>query len=81
MRGRVDSSPDNAGRASTARWPGSGKRDGKAYVRNQRLNAPQDETTSSNLADQGWVATHTRTTMVSSGELFGRLMSPVRRPR
>ena len=30
------------GRASTARWPGSGKQDGKAYVRNQRLNAPQE---------------------------------------
>ncbi len=30
------------GRASTARWSGSGKQDGKAYVRNQRLNAPQD---------------------------------------
>ena len=29
-------------RASTARWSGSGKRDGKAYVRNQRLNAPQE---------------------------------------
>jgi hypothetical protein len=29
------------GRARTARWPGSGKQDGKAYVRNQRLNAPQ----------------------------------------
>ncbi len=29
------------GRVSTARWPGSGKQDGKAYVRNQRLNAPQ----------------------------------------
>ncbi len=30
------------GRASTARWSGSGKQDGKAYVRNQRLNAPQE---------------------------------------
>ena len=47
------------GRASTARWPGSGKRDGKAYVRNQRLNASQDETTSSNLADPGWAAART----------------------
>jgi hypothetical protein len=27
---------------------------------NQRLNAPQDETTSSNLTDQGWVVTRTR---------------------
>ena len=47
------------GRASTVRWSGSGKQDGKAYVRNQRLNAPQDETTSSNLTDLGWVATRT----------------------
>ena len=30
------------GRASTVRWSGSGKQDGKAYVRNQRLNAPQE---------------------------------------
>lgn len=30
------------GRARTARWPGSGKHDGEAYVRNQRLNAPQE---------------------------------------
>ncbi len=29
-------------RVSTARWPGLGKRDGKAYVRNQRLNASQE---------------------------------------
>jgi hypothetical protein len=29
-------------------------------VRNQRLNASQDETTSSNLTDQGWVAARTR---------------------
>ena len=29
-------------RTSTARWSGSGKRDGEAYVRNQRLNAPQE---------------------------------------
>jgi hypothetical protein len=28
--------------ASTVRWPGPGKHDGKAYVRNQRLNAPQE---------------------------------------
>lgn len=27
------------------------------YVRNQRLKAPQEQTTSSNLADLGWVAT------------------------
>ncbi len=69
------------GQASTARWSGSGKRDGKAYVRNQRLNASQENTTSSNLADLGWVATRTRTARWSGGELFGWLMSPVGRPR
>ena len=58
------------GRASTARWSGSGKQDGKAYVRNQRPNAPQEKPTSSNLADQGWVATRTRTTTASNGELL-----------
>jgi hypothetical protein len=34
------------------------------YVRNQRLNASQEQTTSSNLTDRGWVATRTRTTTV-----------------
>ena len=43
------------------------------YVRNQRLNAPQERTTSSNLADMGWVAARTRR---DRGELLGRLMSP-----
>jgi hypothetical protein len=67
-------------RVSTVRWLGSGKRDGKAYVRNQRLNAPQDETTSSNLMDLGWVATRTYTIAIG-GELLGWVMSPVGRPR
>ncbi|MGH2843413.1 MAG: hypothetical protein ACRDKL_07495 [Solirubrobacteraceae bacterium] len=34
--------PTTTERASTARWSGSGKRDGKVYERNQRLNAPQE---------------------------------------
>ncbi len=33
--------PTTTGRASTVRWPGSGKQDGKVYERNQRLNASQ----------------------------------------
>jgi hypothetical protein len=37
------------------------------YVRNQRLNASQDETTSSNLTDLGWVATRTPTTATAAG--------------
>ncbi len=39
--GRVEAAPTTTRRASTARWFGLGKRDGKAYVRNQRLNAPR----------------------------------------
>jgi hypothetical protein len=42
MRRRAEAALTTPGRASTARWPGSGKRDGKAYVRNQWLNAPQE---------------------------------------
>ena len=53
------------GRASTVRWCGSGKRDGKVYVRNQRLNASQAKTTSSNLTDLGWVATRTSTAVMT----------------
>ena len=55
------------GRASTVRWHGSGKRDGKVYARNQRQKAPQDETTSSNLTDLGWVAARTRLAWASWG--------------
>jgi hypothetical protein len=38
-------------------------------VRNQRLKAPQSNTTSSNLADLGWAAARTRPMRV--GELLG----------
>ena len=38
------------------------------YVRNQCQNAPQEQTTSSNLADVGWVATRPRK---DRGELLG----------
>ena len=57
---RVEAALTTTGRASTVRWRGSGKRDGKVYARNQRRKAPQAQTTSSNLTDKGWVATHTR---------------------
>ncbi len=42
--GRVGwkAAPTTTERASTARWPGPGKQDGKAYVRNQRQKASQD---------------------------------------
>ena len=52
--------PTTTGRASTVRWPGSGKRDGKVYERNQRPYAPQEQTTSSNLTDLGWAAARIR---------------------
>lgn len=52
--------PTTTGRASTVRWSGSGKQDGKVYERNQRPNASQEQTTSSNLADLGWAAARTR---------------------
>jgi hypothetical protein len=52
--------PTTTGRASTVRWSGSGKRAGKVYVRNQRLNAPQENPPARNLADQGWAAARIR---------------------
>jgi hypothetical protein len=61
--------------ASTVRWSGSGKHDGKVYVRNQRLNASQVNPTGSNLTDRGQAATRTR--HLGGGELFGGFMSPV----
>lgn len=39
---RVEAAPTTTRRTSTARWSGLGKRDGKAHVRNQRLNASQE---------------------------------------
>ncbi len=58
--GMVEAALTTPGRVSTVRWFGLGKRDGKVYVRNQRLNASQANTTSSNLTDRGWVAVRTR---------------------
>lgn len=51
-----EAAPTTPGRASTARWCGSGKQHRTVYVRNQHLKAPQERPTSSNLADMGWVA-------------------------
>jgi len=59
--GRVGAAPTTTGRIGTARRSGSGKQDGKVYVRNQCSKASQERTTSSNLADMGWVATRART--------------------
>ena len=41
-RGMAEAALTTTRRASTVGWPGLGKHDGKAYVRNQRLNAPQE---------------------------------------
>ena len=45
--GKAEAALTTTGRASTARWCGSGKRDGKVYARNQRRKVPQAKTTSS----------------------------------
>src|SRR5882757_8394945 len=50
--GRVASGPDGLGRASTARWCGSGERDGEEYARNRRFTSLRWDT-GSNLADLG----------------------------
>ena len=73
---RVDSSPDKAGTGQHCQmvWVRQARRKGVTKV-NQRLNAPQDETTSSNLADVGWVATRTRTTTTVSLSCWGTLGS------
>jgi hypothetical protein len=63
------------GRASTARWSGSGKRDGTVNTRNQRQNAPQEDPPA-----QIWqmrAGPHRAPVAVGGGELPGRLASPV----
>ena len=70
--------PTTTGRASTVRWSGSGKRDGKVYVRNQRSNAPQENPPARTW--QIW-AGQQRASARWRGELLGRLASPARRPR
>ena len=57
-RGRWEAALTTPGRTGTARRCGFGKRDGKAYVRNQRVK-PLNRPTNSNLADMGWVAVRT----------------------
>ncbi len=50
----MGAAPTKPGRASTARWCGSGERDEEEYARNQRRYVPQG-LTGSNLADMGRV--------------------------
>jgi hypothetical protein len=45
------------------------RRDGVTTV-NQRMNASQEQTTSSNLTDLGWVAARTHSTLVGWGTLW-----------
>jgi hypothetical protein len=70
--------PTTTGRASTARWSGSGKQDGKVYVRNQRSNAPQENPPARTW--QIW-AGQQRVSAFRRGELLGWLASSARRPR
>jgi hypothetical protein len=58
---RVGSSPDNDGTCQHRQmvWARQARRKGVTRA-NQHLNAPQEQTTSSNLTDQGWVVTRTR---------------------
>ena len=50
---RVEAALTKPGRTSTARWVGSGERDGKEYARNPRYYVSQ-MSTGFNLADMGW---------------------------
>jgi hypothetical protein len=70
--------PTTTERASTVRWPGSGKRDGKVYERNQRLNAPQEHPPARTW--QIW-AGQQRASTLWCGELLGWLVSSAGRPR
>ena len=68
--------PTTTGRASTVRWSGSGKRDGKVYERNQRLNAPQENPPA--RIWQIWAGQHRApASFRGRGELPGGLASPV----
>jgi RNA polymerase sigma-70 factor, ECF subfamily len=61
MQGRAGAAPTTTGRASIARWPGSGKQDGKVYeCRKPVVEPPQATDTGSNLADRGRAAARGR---------------------
>ena len=77
---RVGAAPTTTGRVGTVRRPGSGKRDGEAYVcRNQWWN-PRKWNAGSNLTDLGRSAV--RAIAEVGGRDFGQVMGwPGRRPR
>ena len=58
-QGRVGAALTTPGRASTSRWSGSGKQDGKVYERNQCQSLTRDPP-APNLADMGRSAAHAR---------------------
>jgi hypothetical protein len=71
--------PTTTGRASTARWSGSGKQDGKVYERNQCLNAPQENPPAQTW--QIWAGQQRAPAASAGGELPGWLASSAGRPR
>lgn len=78
--GKAASSPDNAGTGQYRQmvWVRQARREGVTTV-NQRVNAPQEMTTRSNLTDVGGAAA--RTSSVRWRKLPRGLMSPTGRPR
>jgi len=64
--GRVGAALTKPGRISTARWFGSGERDGKEYARNPRYYVSQGFT-GANLADMGRERCATRRRPIRSG--------------
>jgi hypothetical protein len=55
---RVGAAPTTTGQARTARWPGSGKRDGKVQAELNQWSTPRKSRTGSNLVDMGRAAVH-----------------------
>jgi hypothetical protein len=79
---RVGAAPTTTGRVGTVRRPGSGKRDGEAYVcRNPWWN-PRRWNVGSNLTDLGRSAVHATGWTSVAGRDFGQVMGWLgRRPR
>ena len=78
---RVGAALTKPGRASTARWSGSGERDGKEYERNPRHYVSQ-VSTGLNLADLGWerCTTHRVAIRLSGNNSWAGMDAPAGRP-
>jgi hypothetical protein len=76
---RAGSSPDNAETGRYCQMVRVRQARRRGIREEPATESPSRRPTSSNLADMGWVAARTRD--VTCGELLGRLMSPVGRPR